>query len=175
MEGEGPTNEAVDADTLTVVDPRDGRHDVVQEDLGEALAEHGLLQRLIGQREEAVAAHGVQKLLHRGEGVAELLVLVDPAGEDQRQWTTSSRETLHRTGHHYPATFSGFREKSLRSRPGVRGGHLVLAGQPGFGHRGSNPQPLGESSTPSSQHYPVLFFIETVLNFSCQLIKGDCL
>lgn len=72
------TDEAVDADTLAVVDAGDGRHHIVEEDLREAFGHHGLLQRLVDQREEAVAAHGVQQPLHRGERVAVLLVLVDP-------------------------------------------------------------------------------------------------
>lgn len=72
------TNKAVDADTLAVVDAGDRRHHIVEEDLRETFSHHGLLQGLVDQCEEAVATHGVQQPLHRGERVSKLLVLVDP-------------------------------------------------------------------------------------------------
>lgn len=73
------THETIDADALAVVDTRDGCDNIVEEDLRESLAHHRFLQGLIQQSKKTIAAHGVKELIHAGEGVTVLLVLVDPA------------------------------------------------------------------------------------------------
>lgn len=75
------THKAVDTNTLTIVDTGDGCNNVVDEDLWKSFSYHSFLQSLIHQGEKTVTTHSVNEPLHTGEGVAVLLVLVDPVND----------------------------------------------------------------------------------------------
>lgn len=67
-----------DADVLSIVDPHDGRDDLVDEALRHTQLQQRIRKRPSGHVDEATPPERVQQLLHRAEGVAVGLVLVDP-------------------------------------------------------------------------------------------------
>lgn len=72
------THKAMDADTLAIVDTRDGCDNIVDEGLRKSLANHCFLQGLIHQGKKTIATHGMKEFIHSGERVTILLILVDP-------------------------------------------------------------------------------------------------